>query len=172
MAKEAKIVLFYGMGGAAIEWWNTGERAFAPRLEAIGAKVLLVNWNARQVAYDFMHGFEGFRAYAGDSLGAGSAAQFPGDVDGPVDFAGGFQPSVYDARAHGGRIEVAKNVVRAHCIYDPVWSDTLGLGNAQYIHAPGAKTKLLITQHRGAHPDDWGYSQDLIFNEIKGLIGA
>jgi hypothetical protein len=117
-----------------------------------------------------MQGFDGFRGYCGDSLGAGSAAQYPGDVDGPVDFVGGFQPSIYDARAQGGYIEVAKEVTRAHCIYDPVWSDTLGLGYAQYKAAPNSKTKLIVTQHRGAHPDDWGYSQDILFNQIAGLL--
>lgn len=35
---------------------------------------------------------------------------------------------------------------------------------------PGAKTKLTLTQHQGAHPDDWGYSQDLMFDHAMLCI--
>jgi hypothetical protein len=163
---KARIALLGGMGYPATEL-SVGMPAFKAHLEALGAKVLLVSWSHRQDVYNFMHGFDGFRAYCGDSLGAGSAAQYPGDINGPVDFAGGFQPSVYDARAHCGRIEVARNVARAHCIYDPVWTDSLGLGNAEFVITPGATTKLLITQHRGAHPDDWSFSQNIMLHSME-----
>lgn len=173
--KPSRIVLMYGLGGASIEWWGTGERLFKTRLEALGAHVLLVNWNQRQECYDFLHGFNGFIATAGDSLGAGSAAQYAGDLDRQVDFVGGFQPSMDDTRTvhrgpGDGYIQLPHQVVRAHCFYDPVWYDTLGLGQCHYEVAPGAKTVLLTTQHRGAHPDDWGYTQDIMFNELKGLM--
>lgn len=162
------------MGGMGYPVTETpwGMPQLKTRLEAIGAEVLLTSWSDRQTVYNLMHGFDGFRAYAGDSLGAGSAAQYPGDVKGAINYIAGFQPSLYDARTIHGQQTVAANVTRAHCIYDPRWVDTLGLGTAQYIAAPGAHTILLITQHHGAHPDDWGYSQDIVFNEIKGLMGA
>lgn len=167
---KARIILMYGLGGAAIEWWSTGQRLFQQRLEKIGMETLLIDWNQRQEAYNFMNGFVGWRGYTGDSLGAGSAAQYPGDVSGPVNFAAGFQPSMDDTRASDGKIVVAANVIRAHCIHDPVWADTLGLGQAKYVQAPGAKTIVMVTEHSGAHPDDWGYSQDMIFAEIEGQV--
>jgi hypothetical protein len=145
------------------------------RLEAIGVTVLLTSWKDRQSAYNFMSGFVGIRIYTGDSLGAGSAGQYPGDVKGIVDYAAGFQPSDYDARTtkddQGNPIQIiAVNITRAHCIFDPNWIDTFGLGQTQWRLAHGAKTVLSNTAHPGAHPDDWGYSQDLVFNEIQGLV--
>ncbi len=174
---EKRMVLMGGMGYPLTET-PMGMPAFKARLEAIGFVVLLISWKQRQDAYNFMHGFVGWRGYGGDSLGAGSAGEFPGDVKGDVDFATGFQPSMDDVRthvvkypdgSHAGIQTIAANIVRAHCIYDPRWIDTLGLGQAQWATPHGAKTTLLITQHHGAHPDDWGYSQDLIFSEIQTL---
>ena len=167
--KPARIALMGGLGFPVTET-TAGMPTFKARLEALGAKVILVSWNARQEVYDFLHGFTGFRALCGDSLGAGSAAQYAGDQGGAINFVGGFQPSMDDTRTVNGYITVPGNVIRAHCIYDPYWIDTMGLGQAQYITTPDSATKLLVTQHRGAHPDDWGYSQDMIFNEIKGLM--
>ncbi len=171
MAKKARMVLMGGMGFPATETPG-GLPKLASRLEAIGVEVLLIGWKARQEAYNCMNGFKGWRGYAGDSLGAGSAGQYPGDVKSSVDFAAGFQPSTYDARSHNGIQVIAANLVRAHCIYDPHWFDTMGLGQAHWQEAHGSKTILMLTQHRGAHPDDWGYSQDIIFNEIKGQLNA
>lgn len=160
-----RVVLFYGLGGSAIEWWANGERLLQKRFQEKGCDCLLLNWNQRQEAYNYMHGYAGKKAYLGDSLGAGSAAQYPGDIGIPVDYAGGFQPSDDDDRAHDKEITVARNILFAHAIHDPVWLDTMGLGQAQYLKADGAKTVVLNTEHRNAHPDDWGVSQDLLFNE-------
>ncbi len=168
---KAKIALFYGMGGAAIEYWATGERMLRTRLEGQGADVKLMNWNDRQDAYDFMRNFDGIRIYCGDSLGAGSAAQYPGDIKGPVHFVGGFQPSRYDARASWGYIPVAANVQKAWAIYNPHWLQTIGLGNARY-KASSPKTALKNIPHDAPHPDDWGWSQDLFFNEIKAILNG
>ncbi len=167
--KKARVALMGGMGFPVTETpW--GLPALKTKLESLGAETILVNWSHRQEVYNFMHGYDGLRIYVGDSLGAGSAAQYPGDVDGPVAFAGGFQPSVYDARCHGGYIEVARHVDVAHCIYDPTWIETMGLGNAQYKVHPMSKTKLIITQHHGAHPDDWGTSQMIMFHHIQEIM--
>ena len=167
--KPAKIVLFYGMGGAFFEWWSDGEQLLRKRLIDLGAEVQLLGWNQRTEAHDFFGSFTGFRGLIGDSLGAGSAAQYASDLNGPVDFVGGFQPSMDDMRAEHGIILVSPNVVRAHCVYDPIWADTLGLGQAQYEITPGSSTILLTTQHRAMHPDDAGYSQNIIFNEVREL---
>jgi hypothetical protein len=130
----------------------------------------------RQRVRDWLHGYKGFRGLIGDSLGAGVAALYPVDLDGTVDFAGGFQPSAWDPIGQGPLsdrlIVVAANVAVAHCIWDPNFVDTGGLGNAHYIVSVHAKTKLTLTQHPGAHPDDWGYSQDLMFNHVMQCIKA
>lgn len=165
-----KIALMGGMGYPYTEM-QAGMPTLKTTLEALGAEVILVNWAERQSVYNFMHGYNGFRAYLGDSLGAGSAAQYPGDVDGPVNFAGGFQPSVYDARSHSGYMDVAKNVENAVCIYNPSFIETMGLGAAQYRVAPYAKTKLLTIQHYAPHPDDWAYSQGVMLAHLKPLMG-
>lgn len=130
----------------------------------------------RQAIRDWLYGYKGFRGLIGDSLGAGAAALYAGDLDGTVDFVGGFQPSAWDPIGQGPinnrMILVAHNVAVAHCIWDPVFVETGGLGNAHYIVSNGAKTKLTLTSHPGAHPDDWGYSQDLMFNHVMQLIGT
>ncbi len=129
---------------------------------------------ARQQIRDWLHGFKGFRGLIGDSLGAGASALYAGDLDGYVDFVGGFQPSAWDPIAQGPMtnrvVVVARNVRVAHCIWDPAFIETGGLGNAHYVLSPGATTKLTLTEHHGAHPDDWGYSQDLMFNHVMQLI--
>jgi len=144
------------------------------RLHDQGVELQTFAHDARQAIHDWLRSFSGFRGLIGDSLGAGAAALYSGDLSGAVDFAGGFQPSAWDPIGRGPtnnrEIVVAKNVNVAHCIWDPVFADTLGFGNAHYVITPGAETKLTLTQHRGAHPDDWGYSQDLMFNHVMLCI--
>ena len=55
--KPAKIVLFYGMGGAFFEWWSDGEQLLRKRLIDLGAEVQLLGWNQRQEARDFFGSF-------------------------------------------------------------------------------------------------------------------
>jgi hypothetical protein len=128
----------------------------------------------RQAIRDWLYGYKGFRALIGDSLGAGASALYAGDLDGSVDFVGGFQPSAWDPIAQGPlnsrTVTVAKNVLVAHCIWNSTFVETGGLGHAYYVITPGAKTKLSITDHHGAHPDDWGYAQDLMFYHVVQLI--
>lgn len=173
---KARVALFGGMGYPATET-SWGMPRLKLRLEAVGAQVLLVGWDKRREAYDFMHGYQGKRLTAGDSLGAGSAGEYPEDWGGMTDLAAGFQPSEYDARTfRNGYNEfvqvISGRIRRAHCIYDPRWIDTAGLGYAHWQVKQASETKLLTTIHHGAHPDDWGYSQDLIFNEMVGIING
>jgi hypothetical protein len=173
MSNAARIALIGGQG-----WPLTETAAGLPRLQqrlsAQGVEVQTFAHEARQAIHDWLHGHSGFRALIGDSLGAGAAALYSGDLDGAVDFAGGFQPSAWDPIGQGPitnrEIVVAKNVQVAHCIWDPVVLDTGGLGNAHYVVSPGAKTKLTLTQHSGPHPDDWGYSQDLMLDHVMLCI--
>ena len=171
--KPARAALMGGMGYPVTETpW--GMPSLKSRLEAIGVQVLLVSWDARQDVHNFLHDFTGVRIMAGDSLGAGSAGQYPGDLAVKTDYSAGFQPSEYDERTRkdpsNGQYfqDISPKIVRAHCIFDPWWIDTGGLGYARWREQ--SPTKLLTTEHRGAHPDDWGYSQDLVYAEIQGLI--
>ena len=47
----------------------------------------------------------------------------------------------------------------AHCIWDAVFIETGGLGNAHYV-------RRKQTRSCGAHPDDWGCSQDPMYNHL------
>lgn len=161
---DDRVALMGGMGYPYTET-QAGMPTLKARLEKLGFKVILVNWADRQAVYNFMHNCDGLRIYAGDSLGAGSAAQYAGDIKCKVAFVGGFQPSLYDARTRFGYQSVAPNVVRAVAFYNPVWPMTMGLGAAQYAPRPGVTN----IPHYGFHPDDWGYTQDYIFNQIKSL---
>jgi len=165
---KIKIVLMGGMGYPVTETpW--GMPRLKSRFEALGYEVLLVNWAERQQVYNFVQG-DGPLAYLGDSLGAGSAAQYPGDIKRPVQFVGGFQPSEYDARSRNIQITVAGNCELAHAVFDPWWMDTAGLGYARYARAADSKTIVLNTEHRGAHPDDWGWSQDLLYHHAVSQL--
>lgn len=168
-----RIALIGGQGWPLTET-AAGLPALTQRLQAQGVEVQTFAHDARQQIRDWMHGFHDFRALIGDSLGAGASALYAGDLVGEIDFVGGFQPSAWDPIGQGPindrTIVVAKNVVVAHCIWNPNFAETGGLGNAHYVIAPGAKTKLTITEHHGAHPDDWGYSQDLMFNHVMLCI--
>lgn len=170
---KARIALIGGLGWPATET-VAGLPTLARRLQTRGVEVQTFAHDARQAIHDWLNDFDGFRGLIGDSLGAGASALYAGDLHGDVNFVGGFQPSAWDPIGQGPtdnrEIVVAKNVEVAHCIWDPVFADTAGLGNAHYIITPGATTKLTLTEHRGAHPDDWGYSQDLMFSHVTMLI--
>ena len=171
----SKIVLAGGLGYPYTET-QAGLPTLKTRFEAIGCSVIIVPHTGSQAAYDFLKGYVGFKAIMGDSLGAGAAPSFANDLGVEVDFVGGFQPSNYDPLAKYDPttnlyyVQVPRNVKFAHCIRNPNWFETVGLGNATYERVPSDKQPLLITEHNGMHPDDWGWSQDLIFNQVKGLI--
>jgi hypothetical protein len=171
----ARIALIGGQGYPLTET-QAGLPALKKRLNAKGIDTGVgpFKHTDRQSIRDWLYGFKGFRALIGDSLGAGASALYAGDLDGNVDFVGGFQPSDWDPIAQGPTnnrvVVVAKNVLVAHCIWDPFFLETGGLGNAHYVISKGAKTVLTTTEHRGPHPDDWGYSQELMFNHVMQLV--
>jgi len=162
-----KIAVVYGLGGKIFDP-PSGQAHLLDRLKEIGIEAAFYEHYDSQGVYDFMKSPAEFRGIVGDSLGACNAPLFAQQYGKRVDYIAGFQPSLY-----GVHQPVPSNVVRAHCIYDPYWIDTGGLGAYRWELAPGNHTtKLIVTEHRGAHPDDWGYSQDMVFHEIKSLIGA
>ena len=173
-----KIAILFGLGGSMFDP-ATGEVALVARCKAIGLDTgnSPFGYADSQGVYDHLKDAD-WRGIVGDSFGACFGPRYAGDLKpAKVDYIAGFQPSVYSSNiqtAPDGTkyIPVPDNVVTAHVIRDPYWFDTGGLGYATWIADDPKKTRLLVTEHRGAHPDDWGYSQDLVFAEIKQLIGA
>ena len=168
-----KIAIIFGLGGGWLDP-RGGEVYLAERCKSIGLDVgsSPFNYADGQGVYDFLKDAD-WRAIVGDSFGADFGPQYAGTLaPRKVDFLAGFQPSMYASNIQNGTITVPANVVTAHCIRDPIWVDTGGLGFATWVAADPKVTRLLITEHRGAHPDDTGYAQDLIFGEIKSLIGV
>lgn len=173
----SKIVLAGGLGYPYTET-QAGLPTLKTRFESIGCAVIIVPHTGSQASYDFLKGYTSFKAIIGDSLGAGAAAKFAEDLDVEVDFVGGFQPSNYDPLAKYDPvtklyyIQIPRNVKFAHCFRNPNWLETGGLGNATYERVPGDTQPCLVTLHNGTHPDDWGYTQDIMFNQAKGMIHA
>ena len=171
----AKIVLAGGLGYPYTET-QAGLPTFKTRLEGIGCEVIIVPHTGSQASYDFLKGFVGFKGIFGDSLGAGAANAFAENQGVEIDFVGGFQPSNYDPLCKYDPvaklycIQVPRNVKFAHCFRNPNWFETGGLGNATYERVPGDKQPCLVTLHNGVHPDDWGYTQDIMFNQVKGML--
>ncbi len=169
-----KIAIIFGLGGGWLDP-RGGEVYLAERCKSIGLTVGgPFSYTDGQGVYDFLKEAD-WRAIVGDSFGADFGPQYAGTLAPlKVDYLAGFQPSDYAANiqtdADGTKyIPVPANVLTAHCIRDPDWIDTGGLGYAAW-KAVSKNTRLLITEHRGAHPDDTGYAQDLVFSEIKSLI--
>jgi hypothetical protein len=168
-----KIAIIYGLGGSWLDP-GAGEAYLLQRCKAIGIVVPAqpFNYGDRQGVYDFLVKAD-WRGIVGDSFGADFGPEYAGDMaPTKIDYLAGFQPSMYATDVRNGIVMVPDNVVTAHCIRDPNWADTAGLGYAMWVAADPKKTRLITTEHRGAHPDDTGYAQDLVFAEIRHLIGA
>ena len=168
-----KIAIIYGLGGSIFDP-ASGEAILVQRCKAIGLDTGAspFGYADSQGVYDFLKDAD-WRAIVGDSFGADYGPQYAGTLaPRRIDYLAGFQPSMYATDIRDGTIMVPNNVAVAHCIRDPMWIDTAGLGYATWVADDPQVTRLLITEHRGPHPDDTGYAQNLVFAEIKQLIGA
>jgi hypothetical protein len=162
-----KVAIIFGMGG---HWLDPrgGESYLVVRCKAIGLDTGAspYTYGAGQQIYDFLKDAD-WRAIVGDSFGADYGPEYARNLaPRKVDYLAGFQPSMYANDVRNGFITIPPNVVFAHCIRDPMWLDTGGLGFANYVAADPKKTKLIITEHRHAHPDDTGVMQDVVFGEL------
>jgi len=167
-----KVAIVFGLGGGWLDP-KDGEVTLLARLKTIGLTVppAPFSYNDGQGVHDFLKTAD-WRGIIGDSFGACFGPQYAGSLaPARIDYLAGFQPSIYSTLG-AGPIPVPANVKTAHCIRDPDWIDTGGLGYATWIAVDPKKTRLLVTEHRGAHPDDTGYAQDLVFAEVKQQIGA
>lgn len=147
------------------------------RLNAAGFETILVEHTDSQSVYNFLHGFSGFKAIIGSSLGAGAAPINAGYLyHEPVDFVGGFQPSDWDPVMHtdpetGLRtVNVPENVKVALCFRNPDVVMTGGLGHA--IYKASLPTKLTVIERNDIHPGDFPPAQDTMFEKVTGLANA
>lgn len=169
-----KMAVVYGLGGSLFDPAN-GEVAIIPRYKGIGIATPDVpfNYTDSQAIHDFLKDAD-WRGITADSFGADYEVNYAPDLE--IDYAAGFAPSMYadNIRYVNGipSVIVPANYEYAHAIRDPLWWQTLGLSYAQYVAADPKKTIVVNTIHQALHPDDFGYAQDLIFDEVRRRIGA
>lgn len=171
---KAKIAVIEGLG---FTWLDSraGQVYLIELLRTLGVDIggSPYHYADSQGIHDFLRETVAWRGIIGDSFGADYGPQYAGEMKPiQVDYCAGFQPSMYADDVRNGVVTVPSNVKYAHCIRDPVWADTGGLGFATWKAENPKETMLIETLHRGAHPDDTGPMQNLIFAEVKHLIGA
>jgi len=164
-----KLAIVFGLGGGWLDP-KGGDVYLLARSKAAGFTVPDVpfDYSDSQGIYDFLKDAD-WRGSVGDSFGADYEVNYFGNL--PIDYCAGFQPSMYADDVRDGTITLPTNIRYAHCIRDPDWVDTGGLGFAQWVTADPKKTTLIMTEHCGAHPDNYGPMQDLIFAELKMKAG-
>lgn len=164
-----KLAIVYGLGGG---WLDPpgGEATMLQRCKAAGFTVPAVpfDYTNSQGIHDWLADGD-WRGLIGDSAGASFAGEYAQSLASTkLDYLAGFQPSIW--MGLGSIIHIPPNVVYAHCIRDPIWIQTGGLGYAEWVVQK--PTTLITTEHEGAHPDDFGPMQDLIFAEVKMKAGV
>lgn len=160
----------YGLGGTTFDPLS-GERQLVARCKAAGFDVRgsPYQWNDIQaIVDDILRTPEDIKkAVGGDSLGANEAPAIAAALAGKrdIDLLFGFQRSQY-----GVQVDITPNVIKAVNVYNPVWIETLGLGDDPWTRAAGnTRTILRTIPLEVAHPDDWGQAQDIAFSYIKAL---
>jgi lysozyme family protein len=159
----------FGMGGASLDPAG-GEAYLVQRCQAIGidTRHSPYQWNDLQTIANDISLSNTKVIVGGDSLGANSAPHIAALTKNNIDLLFGFQPSNW-----GEKVLVPANVAVAVCIYNPVWFETLGMGNYPWALAEGNhRTKLIVYPIEAPHPDDIGHSQDIVFNYIKEIHSA
>lgn len=169
---SAYAFVMYGMGGAPLDPAG-GEPLMVQKLAALGINVGASPylWTDTQVIADAIMAApaDAKIIIGGDSLGACStpliAAAFLGKRT--IDYIFAFQPSVY-----GNNVAITANVLRARCIYNPDFIETLGLGAEEWWLADGnTTTRLDITKNYDLHPgDNDPANQAIILADVKDVI--
>jgi hypothetical protein len=171
---KGRVFISYGMGGAAIETWDSGERLLIKRCKAIGLDTSRspYQWSdANYIAAEINATVPAIPvAVIGDSLGADEAPDVASRCHRQIQYIAGFQSSIY-----GADVGVPANVDWADNIFNPGVVGFLmtffGLGSRQWHVAPGnTHTKLRNIPHVAPHPDDWGWSQDVIFSRLHHIL--
>lgn len=170
-----RCALLFGQFGVIADPYNLPH--LRDRLVSAGFETILVEHTDTQKVYDFLHGFKGFAAILGSSLGAGAAPIEAGYLSPQVvDFVGGFQPSDWDPVMHTDSVTMLRtvnvpvNVKEAMVFRNPLVAATGGLGHATY-KTQGLTTKLTVIERPDPHPGDMPPAQDIMFNKIVELAG-
>jgi hypothetical protein len=85
----------------------------------------------------------------------------------------GFQASEDGLKAQLGTTYegIAKNVLFAHEVYNPIWLQTVGLGHYEWVRAPGNfKTGLRTDKRYDFHPGETEEIQAMFLAEIARVI--
>ena len=182
---KKRVAVIFGQFGAAADPANLPRFRF--RLTSADFETIIVQHTDSQKVFNFLHGFDGFCATVGASLGAMSAVVFAGYLHPQtVHFVGGFQPSDFDPSGHTvdipltrngavydtvtRAITVPPNVRDALCFRNPVAAATGGLGHAIYVLDPDNQaTELQVIERPDVHPGDFGDAADAMFNRIMEL---
>ena len=164
-----KLAIVYGLGGGWLDP-KGGEDYLLERCKAVGFIVppTPFTYTDSQGIYTFLKNAD-WRGLIGDSAGASFAGEYAKYLaPTKLDYLAGFAPSA--DMGLGDEIEIPPNVVYAHVVRDPLWIRTAGLSYAKWVVTK--PTVLIETDHAGAHPDDFGVMQDLIFAEVKQKAGV
>lgn len=160
----------FGLGGAVFDP-ASGETELVARCKSIGVDVRgsPYQWSdIAEIANDIVATPDGTRiVVGGDSLGANEAPQIAQLVRHRkgIDLLFGFQRSEY-----GVQVAVPKNVIKAVNVYNPIWLETVGLGDDPWTLEDGnSRTVLRSIPIEAAHPDDFGVAQDIVFGYINQL---
>lgn len=170
---KGMVFISYGMGGAAVETWDSGLRQLVQRCRAIGLDTMQspYHWSdVNTIVTEINRAPIGIPiAVGGASLGDNEAPDVASRTKRLIKYLFGFQCSTY-----GVDVGVPANVEFADNIYNPSWWETFGLGYRQWHPAAGNRTtKLQNIPIHAAHPGDWGIAQDIIFSRLhKYMVGA
>jgi hypothetical protein len=128
-----------------------------------------------KIATDFTNApADAIRIGGGSSLGANNIAAI-GQYAPTVTFHGiwGFQASDDGLKAQLGTTYegIAKTVLFAHEVYNPLWIQTAGLGHYEWVRAPGNTLTGLRTDKRyDFHPGETEEVQAMFLAEIGRVI--
>ena len=174
MVKAASAFVMYGMGGASLDLAG-GEATIVAEIKKLGVNIegSPYQYYDTQVITDAIMKLpkETIVIIGGDSLGGNDGPLIAAALktaNRKVDYLFGFQPSVW-----GEHTVVTSNVVKAVCIYNPVWLETFGLGDYPWpLDEGNTTTELKLIEAEDAHPGDNDVAmQNIIFSDIKALIG-
>jgi hypothetical protein len=161
---------------------DPGAREFTDKVKALDVGVPIDvgespyrDFDIAKIAKDFTDAPpDAIRLGGGSSLGANNIAAI-GQYAPSVTIHGiwGFQASDDGLKAVlGSTYEgVAKTVLFAHEVYNPVWLQTIGFGHYEWVRAPGnMRTGLRADKRYDFHPGETEEIQAMYLAEIQRVI--
>jgi hypothetical protein len=169
MTKEVHGWGMYGMWGPVTD---PGMAAFTARVKDLGVNVHSSPYRdydvAQIVAEILALPPEPLKFIFGASLGACNCSVVAAYVPQVrIDGMWGFQPSL-----DGAQVKIGSNVKFAHCVYNPTWWQTAGLGAYRWEKAPGSTCNLYVSERSDFHPGETLAAQEMFLGEMKRIIAA